>query len=44
MDTIALLGLDRGLIAFYQTKIGTAIAFEKNKIRTAIAFLLSPIW
>jgi hypothetical protein len=43
MDTIALLDLDRGAIAFYQNTIGTAIAFEKNKIRTAIAFLLSPI-
>jgi hypothetical protein len=44
MDTIALLDLDRGAIAFYKKIIETVIAFEKNKIRTAIAFLLGPIW
>ena len=38
MDTIALLDLDRGAIAFYKITIRAAIAFYKNRIRTAIAF------
>ena len=38
MGMIALLVLDCEGIAFYKTRMGTAIAFYKNTTRTAISF------